>query len=145
MNTSRLSMVGRVVLALLAVFLLGGLAASAAQAAEKSLRWKVEGNELKANETREITVTRWSANPATPEPLILSLGKMVIKCEMATTVAGKSFLANEKIGTTSRAISVSQPEFSKCTQEKNGTEPACRVEEPIKGRTCRLRAGAERH
>src|SRR5579863_1155740 len=129
---SRLSIMGRVVLALLAVFFLGGVAASAAQAVEKSLRWKVEGAELKENQTREITVTRWSANPATSEPIILSSGKLVIKCEVASTAVGKSFLANEKVGATSRAISVSQPEFSKCKQEKNGAEPGCKVEEPIK-------------
>jgi|SRR5579863_5574553 len=135
---SRLSMAGRVVLALLAVFVLGGLAASAAQAVEKSLRWKVEGKELGANETREITVTRWSANPATPEPIELRGGKLTIKCEVASTAVGKSFLANEKIGATSRAIGVLQPELSKCKQEKNGAEPGCTVEEPIKEEPVRV-------
>jgi hypothetical protein len=123
---SRLSMVGRLVLALLAVFVFGGLAASMAQAEgpTEPLRWQVEGKVLKANETREITITKWNASPPTNEPIVLEGGALKVSCEVAK--AGPNpFLANQANG----AVAITSPEFEKCTTEGNGE--GCTVNEPV--------------
>jgi len=123
-------MVGRLVLALLVVFVFGSLVASAAQAAPtEPLRWRVEGHILAANETREITITKWAAEPVflTKEPIVLENpgGNLKISCEVAK--AGPNpFLANQANG----AVAVTSPEFEKCTTTGNGE--GCAVDEPIK-------------
>jgi hypothetical protein len=124
---SRLSMVGRVVLALLAVFALGGLVASVAQAEgpTEPLRWRVEGHILGPNETREITITKWNASPPTREPITLVGGNLRIQCEEVKS-GPNPFLANQANG----AVAVTQPEFAKCTTTGNGSN--CTLNEPVK-------------
>jgi len=139
MDSSRLSTAGRLLLALLAVFALGTIVASAARAEEAhgSLRWKVEGKELGKNETREITITRWSANPAIPTPVVIEPieGTIKVKCEIVSTAKGTSFLTNESVGATSKAVASLEPEFSKCLVTGNGE--SCKVAEPIKLKSIR--------
>jgi hypothetical protein len=127
MESSRLSLVGRLVLALLAVCMLGAMVAATAAQAEITtpLKWKVEGTTLAGSETREITVTKWNAAPPATEPIILEADGIKVECEEAK--GGKpAFLSNQG----GQAISVTNPEFAKCKVVGNG-EP-CKVIEPIK-------------
>jgi hypothetical protein len=126
---SRLSMAGRLALTLFAVLALGGLVASAAQAEgpTEPLRWRVEGHILGPNETREITVTKWNANPPTREPITFVGGNLRIQCEVVK--AGPNpYLANQANG----AVEISSPEFQQCTTTGNGA--GCTVNEPIRSK-----------
>ncbi len=121
MRISRLGLVGRVVLALLAVFAFGVVAATAAQA-EKAARWTVEGKILGAGETKEITAKADGA-------ITLSVpnAATTITCTETKVAAGAKLIgsAEGEPGTTE-----SVNEFSKCTVKGNGS--ACKeVEEPI--------------
>ncbi|HXA54597.1 MAG TPA: hypothetical protein VNV37_06960 [Solirubrobacteraceae bacterium] len=115
-------------LVLLAVLMLGATVAATVAYAEEGpsepLAWQAEGKTLAANETREITITRWSAHPETAEPIVLEAGTLKVSCEEAK--AGKdAFLANGSKG----AVTVSSPELSKCTTSGNGE--GCKVKEPL--------------
>jgi hypothetical protein len=135
MHSSRLSMPGRLTLTLLAVLMLSTMITATAAQAEITtpLKWKVEGTELRGSETREATGTRWSANPSSPEPLVMEADGIKIECEEGKP--GRSaFITNEG----GQATSVSSPEFAKCKVVGNG-EP-CKVEEPIKSKPIRSEA-----
>lgn len=123
MYSSRLGLVGRLVVALLAVFMLGAVAASAAWA-EEAPRWKVGGVILKKNETKAITVKPFS------KTIVLGVPKLsqTITCEEVKVKAG-AFIAGSEPG--EPGTSTSTDEFSKCTQTGNGSEPGCKVKEPI--------------
>jgi hypothetical protein len=134
---SRLSMVGRLVLALLAVFAFGAVVASAAWGSEptRGAVWRVNGSELKANETRALS----AKVPAGELVLEGAGGKLRVKCKEGDLAAG-SFIANENAGqANAQAISESKPEFSNCKVEGNekSGEKCERVEEPIKVKTVR--------
>jgi hypothetical protein len=126
MHASRLSLVGRVVVALLAVFAFAAIAATTAQAATEGPFWTVEGSRLKANETREITVK--AVGSITLEAELLGVKAKVI-CPAASVNKGAYFAGSEPKGAagTSREIA----EFGGgCTTINNGS--ACKVTEPIK-------------
>jgi hypothetical protein len=133
-------MMGRLVLALLAMFVFGALVASAAWGSEGSEPtraevWKVEGTELKANETRALA----AKVPSGELVLEGAGGKLKVKCKEGKLAEG-SFIANENAGKeNAQAISESKPEFSNCKvegDEKSG-EKCEKVEEPIKVKTIR--------
>jgi len=113
------------------VCMLGAMVAATAAQAEgptEPLRWRVETKVLAANETREITITRWIAEPITAEskePVVLVGGNLRVECFVAKAGANP-YLANQTQG----AVAITSPEFSKCKAKGNG-EP-CEIKEPIK-------------
>jgi hypothetical protein len=126
MKLSRLAMFGRLVMALLAVFAFGAIAASAAQA-EEAPHWVVEGKKLEANKTRLITIKAYegTAHPITLESEIKTIkAKVTITCLLARAAKG-AFLAGGEPGTGELTS-----EFLDCKQKGNGVEP-CTVEETI--------------
>jgi hypothetical protein len=124
MKLGGLALIGRLVMALLAVFAFGAIAATAAQA-EEAPHWFVEGKALETNKTREITTKAYNG---TKEPITLSGeikgAKATVECKLAKTAKG-GFLAGGEPGTAEFTS-----EFSDCTQTGNGIAP-CTVEEPI--------------
>jgi hypothetical protein len=134
---SRLSMVGRLVLALLAVFAFGAVVASAAWGSEptRGAVWKVNGKELGNGETKALS----AKVPAGELVLEGAGGKLRVKCKEGNLAAG-SFIANENAGkTNAQAISESKPEFNNCKVEGNekSGEKCEKVTEPIKVNTVR--------
>jgi hypothetical protein len=125
---SPLALFGRLVMALLAVFAFGAIAASVAQA-EEAPHWQVEGKVLKANETRLITIKAYegTAKPITLESEIKTIkAKVKITCLLATAAKG-AFLAGGEPGTGELTS-----EFLDCKQEGNGVSPCKLVKETIK-------------
>lgn len=122
MHSSRLALVGRVLVALLAALASGGIAAAAAQAVEAP-RWSIEGSSLAGGETHFITAKAYKA-------FKLAAGNVTMECTAAKlkeglllgTAAGNAGKNNEVI------------EFSTCKVEgKAGgkTIEKCKVNEPI--------------
>jgi len=118
MRSSRLGLVGRLVVALLAVFALGAVVASAAWA-EEAPHWTIEGTALKKNETREIKAEAVNGGLTLG---IAALGTN-IHCNKAKVATG-AVLAGGEPGT-SNSVS----EFEECTQTGNGSPTACEVKE----------------
>jgi hypothetical protein len=127
MHTNRLSLLGRLVVALLATFAFGAIAATVAQAATEGPLWTVEGKALKTNETREISIK--AVGSITLEAELLTIKAKVI-CPSASVEKG-SYLAGGSPGT-SREVA----EFGGgCTVINNGSN--CKVKEPIRTRPIR--------
>jgi hypothetical protein len=110
---------------LLAVFALGAVVASAAQAEEAPF-WTVKGTRLEAGQTRFITAKEWS-------PFILSGGGITITCDKTSILPHGALLGSEP-GEHGNIDLVST--FSECKVEGNektkGEKPECeKVEEPI--------------
>jgi hypothetical protein len=127
MKPSRLGLVGRFALALLAVFAFGAVVASAAWA-EEAPRWKIEGTTLGENQTAEIVSKIPETHGAITEPISLEGDGLKIICESTKFKAG-AFLAGSAVGEPGKAYLTS--EFSKCTITGNNKEGTCKVKEPI--------------
>jgi hypothetical protein len=124
MDSSRLGLLGRLVLVLLAVLAFSAIAATTAAQAEEAPRWRVNGSTLLKNETREITIKLFE----TKNPVVLTSSAGVsVECLLAKVAPG-AFLAGSEPGEpgTSEAVS----EFSDCKTTGNGT--GCAVKEPIR-------------
>jgi hypothetical protein len=126
MKSSRLARLGRLLVALLSVFALGAVVVASAQAVPtEGPFWKVGGNRLKANETREITVKAFegTTNPIKLEAELFGI-KAKVECQDASVAKGSFFAGGAPA--TSREIA----EFSVCKVVNNGE--GCKVKEPIK-------------
>jgi hypothetical protein len=131
MDVSRLSLIGRLVMALLAVFAFGAIVATAAQAATEGPFWTVEGTsgkqeKLNTNETREITIK--AVGSITLEAELLTVKAKVI-CPTARVSKG-SYLAGGVPGTSREVAEFTGEPGRKCTVINNGSN--CSVEEPIR-------------
>jgi hypothetical protein len=125
MRSSRLGVVGRVMLALLAAFAFSAIVTSAAQAVEEGPYWEVNSKRLLANETREITIKAEGSISLESE---LKGVQALVTCARAFAEPG-SFLAGSSgssPGTSREVVG-----FEKCSVKNNGISP-CAVEEPIR-------------
>src|SRR6202041_2929265 len=97
MHSSRLALVGRLLVALLAALASSGIAAAVAQAVEAP-RWSIEGRNLAAGETHFITAKAYKA-------FKLTAGNVTMECTAAKlkeglllgTAAGNAGKNNEVI------------------------------------------------
>jgi hypothetical protein len=122
MDASRLSLIGRLVMVLLAVFAFGAIVSTAAQAATEGPFWTVEGKKLGTNETVELSIR--AVGSITLEAELLTVKAKVI-CPSASLAKG-SYLAGGVPGTSKEVA-----EFGGgCTVINNGS--ACKVTEPIR-------------
>jgi hypothetical protein len=108
-------------IALLAVFALGAVVASAAQA-EEAPYWTVGGTRLEAGQTHFITAKE-------VKPFLLSGAGVEIECTETNLLPGAVLLGSEagEPGTNDETVT-----FKACTVKKNGTGSECgKVTEPI--------------
>jgi hypothetical protein len=124
MYSSRLALVGRLSMALLAVLVLGGLAAAAAQA-EEAPRWSREGKNLAQGETHYITAKTYTTK-ANPGFTLAAMSHLAVACDsvkLREGVISGSSAGNP--GTNNEVIEV----FGNCRLTGNGGN--CKVKEPI--------------
>jgi hypothetical protein len=120
MQSYRLTRLGSMLLALLAVFAFGAITAAAAQAEEAPF-WSREGVRLQQNETHYITAKAWSSN------FTLTAGTKTITCEKVRLAEGVLLgSSTENPGTNDEIIEF----FGNCKVTNNGA--SCKVKEPIR-------------
>jgi hypothetical protein len=131
MQSSRLARLGRLLVALLAMFAFGVITAATAAAETRGPFWTVEGRKLEANETSEIAVKAYEGtkNPIKLEAELLGI-KAKVECKLAKVAPG-GYIAGGVPGTAEEFA-----EFSDCETINNGS--GCKVKEPI--RTEKIRA-----
>jgi predicted TIM-barrel enzyme len=103
--------------ALLAVFALGAVAATAAQA-EEAPYWSIEGTRLAAGKTSEVTAKAVGT-------VTLTAATGVVKCKALKVKAGAVLLGSTagEPGKNDETV-----ELTECQQEKNGSEePTCKI------------------
>ncbi len=134
MQSSRLGLAARLLVALVAVLAFGAIAAVAAEAAAPFWTVEREGGKvtrLVKGETSEITVKDYKAEPIVLEAELVGV-KAKVECTEASLGAG-----SELVGSSGNepASSKEVAKFSKCKTVNTGKE--CKVKEPIETKPIR--------
>lgn len=134
MQSSRLGLATRLLVAVMAVLAFGAITAVAAEAAAAPFWTVEEGGVVKRlgkGQTREITVKDYKSEPIKLEAELLG-ATATVECTAASLGAGSELIGSEG---NEPATSKEVAKFEKCAVKNNGSK--CKVKEPIETKPIR--------